>query len=237
MSLQALAYCRLRRDILSGAISPQERLSHRKLAARFGVGLHPVREAMLRLDAEGILIHRPQSGVYVRKLTVEEIQHLYDLRELIEPYAAARAARLADREHVRRLARICRRIDAMSECFAGREAESWPQGLAVRASALDLEFHQTILDASRNRAAAAMFARVGVLPTVFLRNAADNSPERSRDIERARVEHLAIFTAIRAGDEEGARRHMHTHLLNARPIYSELSESVPIQDSEGSSHV
>jgi GntR family transcriptional regulator, rspAB operon transcriptional repressor len=79
------AYHRLRSILLGGEIRPGQRLSHRTLAKDLGLSRSPVREALLALEAEGIIEHRPQSGVYLRDVSPQELEELYDMRELIEP--------------------------------------------------------------------------------------------------------------------------------------------------------
>src|SRR5436190_3380731 len=110
MAAQLTAYRRLRRSILAGAVRPDERLSHRKLAVRLGVGLRPMREAMLRLDAEGLLEHVPQSGTRLRKPSPSQATNLIEMRALIEPHAAARAARFGKTRERDLLQRICARM-------------------------------------------------------------------------------------------------------------------------------
>src|SRR4051794_41126566 len=142
MAVQHVAYRRLRRTILSGHVAPNERLSHRKLAIRLNVGLRPMREAMLRLDAEGLLEHVPQSGTRLRRPAPNETENLFDLRELIEPYAAARAARMARPEEAGRLQRICARMTELIPRLVSGGPDAWLGDLGHRLRVLDLQFHR-----------------------------------------------------------------------------------------------
>ena len=85
----------VRKLLLGGEVHPGQRLSHWSLAKDLGLSRSPVREALLQLEAEGIIEHRPQSGVYLREVSPKELGELYDIRELIEPYAAILAKRVA----------------------------------------------------------------------------------------------------------------------------------------------
>ena len=63
------AYVEVRKLILGGEVRPGQRLSHRSLARDLGLSRSPVREALLQLEAEGLIEHRPQSGVYLREVS------------------------------------------------------------------------------------------------------------------------------------------------------------------------
>src|SRR5262245_61906504 len=78
-------------------------LSRRKLAQELSVPLGSVRTALHRLEGEGLVESRPKSGTVVREIDHAELRHHYDLRELIEPYAAARAAKRISRMQLDRL--------------------------------------------------------------------------------------------------------------------------------------
>jgi DNA-binding GntR family transcriptional regulator len=86
---------RLRREILSGEIEPGGRIRVGELEKRFGVSHIPIREALRRLEAEGLVKTSPQRATLAAGLALEDLTGLYDLRRLIEPPVALRAAALA----------------------------------------------------------------------------------------------------------------------------------------------
>jgi DNA-binding GntR family transcriptional regulator len=108
-------YKEVRKLLLGGEVHPGQRLSHRSLAKDLGLSRSPVREALLQLEAEGIIEHRPQSGVYLRDVSPQELEELYDMREVIEPYAAERAARLASPAQLEQLRAVCDEITAIAK--------------------------------------------------------------------------------------------------------------------------
>ena len=69
-------------------LAPNERLHQVQLAERFGVSRTPVREALLRLEHDGLVYTVPRHGMFVRPLAQEDVRQLYELRELLEPWAA-----------------------------------------------------------------------------------------------------------------------------------------------------
>ncbi len=83
----------LHQAILTGAITPGERRRAEAPARRFGTSRTPVREALLGLEAEGLVDVEPRRGAVVRAFDPADLAHLYELRAVIEPYGAARAAR------------------------------------------------------------------------------------------------------------------------------------------------
>src|SRR5579863_5768271 len=87
---------RLREDILAGRAPPGWRLVEWELTSRFGVSRGPVREALRRLAAEGLIEHRPHRGAEVRRLTVREMRELFQIRVEIESLAARLAAVAAE---------------------------------------------------------------------------------------------------------------------------------------------
>lgn len=92
MVLEKSVYSRLREDILSSAITPEETLTEVKLTERYGASRTPVREALQRLEQDGLLERRGKI-LAVRTHTAEEIVDIYESRIVLEEAAAAKAAR------------------------------------------------------------------------------------------------------------------------------------------------
>ena len=77
--LTARAYREVRRMIVEGAVLPRQRLSHRNLSRDLGIGRSPVRDALLQLEAEVLIEHRPSSGIYLREITPRELECIYEI--------------------------------------------------------------------------------------------------------------------------------------------------------------
>ena len=99
-SLADLAYERLTEALLSGELSPGDRLVQDSLAVRLGISRTPLREALQRMEREGTIRPAPGRGYVVPELTRADIGHLYEVREAVEGQAArlvaARAASSVD---------------------------------------------------------------------------------------------------------------------------------------------
>lgn len=109
MRIPAHAVCTaIRDDIVSGVFEPGGRLTEELLARRYGVSRVPVREALRTLESEGFVTTRRHAGACVAEPTEQEAADLLELRMLIEPLAAARAARRRTEAHLKVLRGLVR---------------------------------------------------------------------------------------------------------------------------------
>ena len=92
--------------IAAGRIKPGERLRETDLAETIGLSRTPVREAIRRLEAEGLVTHEPRIGAVVKTLTQQEIVELYEMRIVLETTAASMAAKHASDAEVRTLLKL-----------------------------------------------------------------------------------------------------------------------------------
>ena len=92
LSTPDLIAAQLRRAILSGAISGGAQLKQNDVAARFGVSVAPVREALQRLIADGLAVLHPNRGVTVSQISEQDFLEIAELRGLLEPHALRRSA-------------------------------------------------------------------------------------------------------------------------------------------------
>jgi len=111
-SLNELAYRMIREAIMSGSFQPGQKLSIRKIAMSIGIGLTPVREALVRLAAERALEATRQRSAHIAVLTKARVDELMHLRIMLEGYAAEEAAQKADRDEIDSLRRISLEIMA-----------------------------------------------------------------------------------------------------------------------------
>ena len=108
-SIADKVYALLRQEIASGAFRPGERILEKALAARLGISRTPIREALLRLEIEGVVVCTSRRSYNVRILTVEDIRQIYETLGILEGAAAAIvASRLTETDlrelrHVNRL--------------------------------------------------------------------------------------------------------------------------------------
>jgi DNA-binding GntR family transcriptional regulator len=209
---KSTAYKEVRKLLLGGEVHPGQRLSHRSLAKDLGLSRSPVREALLQLEAEGIIEHRPQSGVYVREVSPKELEELYDMRELIEPYAAERAARLASPAQLEQLRAVC---DELAAIARQRALVQWLAAAKNRRrlSMLDIEFHAVILAAAQNRVARRFFENAQIISLVVSWNHLKTEPDvLAKRVPPTAKQHREIYDAIKKHDPVKAMRLMRSHV-------------------------
>lgn len=187
------AYAKLLEAIRSGTYGPGARLRETEVAARLNLSRTPVREALRRLEADGIVEHRPRLGAVIRQLDHSELVELYEMRSVLERTAAEMAAKHA----------------SAAELVALRDLnEQIAASMPTRAAALNQDFHRGIYLATRNRflmeAARALNNALMLLGPTTLDDAAR--------IATVSDQHDAILDAIEARDATAAGQAAQTHL-------------------------
>jgi DNA-binding GntR family transcriptional regulator len=203
-------YDALRESLLEGSPGPGARLRTAALAERFGTSRTPVREALVLLEADGLVELEPRRGAIVRGFAADDLGDVYDVRGLLEPRAAALAATRAAPEAVARLRELCR----LSEATTGRSREAIASQIAGNE-----EFHRQILDAAASPRLAAALRSVGAIPRAF-RTAFWLDPHQ-RTFSQAC--HRELVDAIAAGDADRAEAAMRLHIVSARSYLSEVT--------------
>lgn len=212
------AYRSIRRMIIDGGLLPGHRTSHRHLAEQLGLGRSPVRDAILQLEAEGLVVQRGQKGVLLREPTPQELSEIYELRLVMEPFFAERAALLATPVQVAALRESCRQLETLA---ADKNLAAWLADEANhrRLYQLDMQLHAGILAAAGNSIATRIFNSAHVLAHVFAWTGPHPAPETVADrLAATAAEHTAIYEAIRDRDPTTARERMRQHVLDAIPL-------------------
>lgn len=179
------------------------------IAEELGVSRTPVREAFRRLAAEGLVRHEFHRGVQVQSWSQKQLDDIFGLRAVLEPWACALAAQsgLADLPRMRDLAR------SMDEAVGGRSTE--PKGVSapdfVALTQLNNTFHRLITEASDNDRLVTVIGSIVEVPLVH------RTFERysRRSLERSLAHHHEIVDAIEAGDAGWAESVMRSHVRAA----------------------
>jgi DNA-binding GntR family transcriptional regulator len=191
----------LRQGLVSRQMAPGSRLNLDQLARELHVSNTPVRQALARLESEGLVTKEPYRGFAASPmLDTRTVVELYECRQLLEPPTAGRAAvhrtdadaagldELCDEETVSRLAAVY----------------STDKTLAHR----DVEFHLAVAEMAGN---SVVVEHMDLILTKMSRYSAYGQTEAWKQAWR---EHRAVAEAIRAKDAEGAARAMRTHLAS-----------------------
>lgn len=195
------AYDALRGAIAEGHLPPGTRLREVALAEDLGISRTPIREAIQRLARDGLILLDARNGARVNELSVEAIQELYDLREILEGSAARFAAHSATASDRQRLAAIL-----------AKEAEHRDDPAVL--AKLNKLFHQGLCQAASNRF---LSTAVSTFSTTLLLLGPTTLAASQRAGE-SHAEHRAIVEAVSAGDGELAERLMRAHINRAREI-------------------
>ena len=189
-----IAYASLLQAIREGQFRPGDRLREVDISARLSLSRTPIREALRKLEADGIVEHRPRIGAVIRTLSHGELVELYEMRVVLERTAAELAAKHA----------VPAEVDELEDINIAIEAAINPD----QAAALNHNFHSCIYQATRNRflvdsARSLNNALMLLGPTTL----ADN--ERLKTVT---AQHNDIIDAIRAGDMDAAGLAAEAHL-------------------------
>jgi len=207
------AYERLRKAIYTGQLAAGERIVERELAQRFRISRIPLRESLVRLQAEGLVRSVPFSSSYVEDLEPADVMEIYSLRLLFEPLAARLAAMHATQRFVKRLEAYCHRMTALSR-------KSTPVAL----DQVDYAFHHSIVEASGHRRLLRAYEGAHIR-VVSLR--ADHALLKSQSPERVSDEHLKIVLPLRQRDPDGAEQAAREHVEQSiRVLEESLGSSV-----------
>jgi DNA-binding GntR family transcriptional regulator len=144
----------VRQAILNGTLHPGERLVERNLAASLGTSLTSAREAMIQLEAEGLITKRPNSTTHVTQLSPEEVSQIFAVRRVLEEFAFVEAARHGTIQENAKLENI--HLKALRFAEAGKAREYIGQDLAWHEAAWSMS-HNEYLCASLSRAVLPLF--------------------------------------------------------------------------------
>lgn len=209
------AYAALRDEILDGELAPGAPLAELEQAARLGVSRTPIREALSRLIADGLVTARSPRNLVVTELSEERIRNVYELRQALETDAAAIAARRGD------LAAFAALRERLAEAPALLEGPDEEAGIAAYFAVVD-ELDAAIDDAGANPIFSDALASAR-LHSARIRRLAQHDPARLRD---AAAEHLLVVDAILDRDPELAAHATHVHLH--RSLRSALARAAGI---------
>ncbi|MDW4499168.1 GntR family transcriptional regulator [Sulfitobacter sp. D35] len=191
------AYDRLKSEIRTNAMPPGFQATEPEIALRLGMSRTPIREALIRLDAEGLVELKPRHGARVLPISAEDMREIYGLLISIEPDAAADLAALG--RPAAELRPLEKAMRDMEQALDAGSLDDW--------AAADDRFHQTMLELSGNKRREAFVKRLfdqvhrARIVTLRLRKPPVQSTEEHRD----------ILEQIKAGNVETARRSFRAH--------------------------
>ncbi len=198
------AYDAVRSGIIAGRYLAGARLTEQEIATAVGVSRTPVREALRRLDAEGLVEFTPNLGAVVTVWSDADADEVFDLRAMLESYGARRATLRATPEQVAELKSLAE--------TQYRESVERGGGHLERIAELNSRFHRRLQEAAASTRLSRALAALIEAP-LMMRTFQIYTPE---DLERSAMHHLEIVRALEARDPEWAASVMLSHVHAAR---------------------
>ena len=206
-SLFYTVYDRIKQDIVSGRLQPGEPLSEEDLAQRLQASRTPVREALRRLNHEGLVRIVPNKGAFVRVLTLRDIREIYEVREALESFAAGQAAMRMSPEQISTISQLAKSLKRRKKHLGYRDLrDSWETLRQAITAAADNERLNAILRMTTEQVETA-------------RHYSSAPPGR---IEELLSDFLSVVKALKGRDKNRAAKVLQLHLRKSKEILLDM---------------
>jgi DNA-binding GntR family transcriptional regulator len=202
-NLTELAYQSVKQHLLDGSLREGVRLTEESISSQLGISKSPVREALTRLESEGLVCIEPRRGAYVREFSIRETRELYDLRELLEVHAIS-------------IARITPELLRELEASVERTRDHLEHSDKLAHVEEDMRFHSLIARAAENEE---LFR---ILENVQHKSLLTRSKTYYLSASTAPLMHRGIYEALASGDRERAQNAMRDHIRYVRDTLLEF---------------
>ena len=196
-NLTELTYRSIKQNLLDGTLGELSRLTEESLATQLGISKSPVREALNRLEAEGLICIEPRRGAYVRQFSAKEIRDLYDLRAVLEDHSMATAV-------------ITPALLAELAASIARTENILAEGDRLKHIEEDMRFHAMITASTGNE------ELCRVLENVQQKGLLCRSKSYELSATTAPVAHMKIYQALKKDSRREARLAMREHIVFVR---------------------
>jgi len=222
-SLQHDVYAVIVEMIHQDKLRPGDRVSEAAIARHLGISRGPVREAISRLDYEGLVVRRPRRGAVVSEFSVKDVEDIATGRQLIEGQAARSACRLITARDVDLLEKL---IDSIK---TAAEIGQWTES-----ALLNGRFHQTVVQLSGNKTLAKMWQTLHPLAWLL---AVVASPHKLQDPESIVIRHRLLLDALKSGDPDRAEAAFRQHVSHSsRMSVDEMTETAALRPVSSDVH-
>lgn len=215
--LRDVVFDSIRGAILSGMLKPGERLMEVQLAEKLGVSRTPIREAIRKLELEGLVIMLPRKGAYVADLSIKDITDVLEIRAALEGLASGLAALRMTEDEIEELKLTAQRFRQAIE------ADDF-EGIVQ----MDIEFHDRIFKATRNEKLLQITNNLREQVQRF-RIMYINKSNKSKELAK---DHFEIVGAISARDMDKAEKIAKKHIENAEKYIMKMIGSLSEDNAE-----
>ncbi|HTD03897.1 phosphonate utilization associated transcriptional regulator [Undibacterium sp.] len=200
-SLPMLVQRELERLILSGDLASGAKLNEALLAEKLGVSRGPVREAFRSLEESGLVRQEKNCGVFVRQVSIEEADEIYEVRAALDELVGRKLAASITPQQIKEVQALLEKMDKMVE---KKNVDAY--------SALNLEFHDLLVRLTGNQKLLATYRRLVNELNLYRRNAL----AQQGTLPVSTREHREIFARIASGDADAAGAIMRQHVMESR---------------------
>ena len=197
------AYDWMKEEIESGRVKMGEQLPEMSLVKKIGVSRTPIREAMRVLEQEGYIKIISNKGAFVSEISIEDIKEIYEIRKLLEPFAALSAA-------IRIPATDVTLMDNEWKALKRTFIRTGMVDLS-KVAALDIKLHMTIANSASNRRIGAIISLYHVQIKRFQRL----SVQSLDDLQNSIDQHLRIIECLKKRNPEELRVCLYNHVVNS----------------------
>lgn len=235
-----IAYTFIRKKILDGVYRTGQPLMAKELAQEIGVSRTPVRDALRRLEVDGLVTVRTRLGASVKTMSIDEYREMCGMRLALESYAAGQAAETRTPEELREMKYALESMRELTENLTRLKVDD--QEVLEQLRRADVRFHIGIISAAKSELLKKEVLRLHLVSRVVSGPAPEarlptEKPERDRHRKEVQSMHDDIYNAIEAGDPMAAKIATERHIqdiINANiramvgqapvPVARELSE-------------
>jgi DNA-binding GntR family transcriptional regulator len=198
-SLADQVYEFVRASIIRGELPEGEKLVELDIASQMGTSQGPVREALQRLERDGLVERRARSATYVTSISLDEVYELFSIRSVIEGFAVQRTAQKITSDQCENLAEL---IQKMAQAGAQQEI--------IKLAEYDLQFHQCLVEWSGNTSLLRVWRPLSSQIERFI---VHSHPTHYPDFVEIGTRHQPIIDALRQHDGDLASRIVREHIM------------------------
>lgn len=208
--LRDVVFENLREAILEGRLKPGQRLMEVQLAEQLGVSRTPVREAIRKLELEGLVIMLPRKGAYVANMSLKDVIDVLEIRSSLEGLAASLAAQRMNSDDIKKMEKI------------SKEYEKSIKNVDLETSLIkDVEFHECIFKSTNNKK---LHQLINSLWEQVYRFRVTYISDYNSSLSIIN-EHKLILDAIKKGDTELAKKYATEHIEKAEQFIIEKANN------------
>ena len=196
MRLSEKAYHLIKHKIITLELEPLSVIDERSLQEELGLGRTPIREALHRLAAEGLVFIAPRRGMFVAEISITDLAKLFEVRMVLEGFCARLAAQRITEDHLAQMEEVIQELEQVAD----------DDGKVLME--IDERFHTLLYQAADNKFLTETLDRLHALSFRLWHLALD----RLGDVRGAMEQHIAITEALKAGDGARAEALLRQHI-------------------------